>query len=140
MLSDHVCVCSVTQPSLTLCNPMDCSPQALLSMRFPRQGYCSGLPFPSPGDLPGPGLNLLHWQADSLPLSHVERACPVSRRLDKTKADLLHARVTSPADCLLISSAASALPNFQGRLPVDLNSDPPASLIRSWTHQASAIS
>jgi len=30
------------------------------------------LPFPSPGDLPDPGidLHLLHWQADSLPLSH----------------------------------------------------------------------
>ena len=26
--------------------------QALLSMRFPRQGYWSGMPFPSPGDLP----------------------------------------------------------------------------------------
>ena len=26
--------------------------QALWSMRFPRQEYCSGLPFPSPGDLP----------------------------------------------------------------------------------------
>ena len=26
--------------------------QAPLSMAFPRQEYCSGLPFPSPGDLP----------------------------------------------------------------------------------------
>ena len=30
--------------------------QALLSMEFPRQEYWSGLPFPSPGDLPGPGI------------------------------------------------------------------------------------
>ena len=29
----------------------------------------SGLPFPSPGYLPDPGL-ILHWQVDSLPLSH----------------------------------------------------------------------
>ena len=31
-----------------------------------------GVPFPSPGDLPDPGieLHLLHWQAVSLPLSH----------------------------------------------------------------------
>ena len=34
--------------------------------------YWSGLPFPSSGDLPAPGLNLhplcfLHWQVDSLP-------------------------------------------------------------------------
>ena len=25
-------------------------------MEFPRQEYCSGLPFPSPGDLPDPGI------------------------------------------------------------------------------------
>ena len=35
------------------CSPMDCSPQAPLSMKFSRQEYWSGLPFPSPGDLPG---------------------------------------------------------------------------------------
>ena len=46
--------------------------QAPPSMGFSRQEYWSGLPFPSPGDLPDPGSNpcllcLLHWQADSLP-------------------------------------------------------------------------
>ena len=30
--------------------------QAPLSMAFPRQEYCSTLPFPSPGDLPHPGM------------------------------------------------------------------------------------
>ena len=30
--------------------------QAPLSMRFSRQEYWSGLPFPSPGDLPNPGI------------------------------------------------------------------------------------
>ena len=30
--------------------------QAPLSMRFPRSEYWSGLPFPSPGDLPNPGI------------------------------------------------------------------------------------
>ena len=30
--------------------------QALLSMGFPRKEYWSGLPFPSPGDLPHPGI------------------------------------------------------------------------------------
>ena len=30
--------------------------QVPLSMGFPRQEYCSGLPFPSPGDLPDPGI------------------------------------------------------------------------------------
>ena len=30
--------------------------QAPLSMGFYRQEYCSRLPFPSPGDLPNPGM------------------------------------------------------------------------------------
>ena len=32
--------------------------QAPLSMEFPRQEYWCGLPFPSPGDLPDPGIEL----------------------------------------------------------------------------------
>ena len=46
--------------------------QAPLSMGFPRQEYWSGLPFPSPGDLPDPGIEPMSsaLQADSLPLSH----------------------------------------------------------------------
>ena len=32
--------------------------QALLSMAFLREGYWGGLPSPSPGDLPTPGLRL----------------------------------------------------------------------------------
>ena len=30
--------------------------QAALTMGFSRQEYCSGLPFPSPGNLPDPGI------------------------------------------------------------------------------------
>ena len=40
----------------TPCDPMDQTP---LSMGFPKQEYWSGLPFPSPGDLPDPGIELL---------------------------------------------------------------------------------
>ena len=44
----------------TLCNPMDyVACQAPLSMGFSRQEYWSGLPFPSPGDLPDLGITLL---------------------------------------------------------------------------------
>ena len=46
----------VTQLCTTLCDLMDCNPQALLYMRFLRQEYWSGLPFPSPQDLPDPGI------------------------------------------------------------------------------------
>ena len=43
--------------------------QAPLPMGFSRQEYWSGLPFPSPGDLPDPGIEpmSLALQADSLP-------------------------------------------------------------------------
>ena len=42
--------------------------QAPLSMGFPRQEYWKGLPFPSPGDLPDPGIEPKSpaLQADSL--------------------------------------------------------------------------
>ena len=48
---------------------------APLSMEFSRQKYQSGLPFPSPWDLPDPGIKpmYLHWQVNSLPLSHQVR-------------------------------------------------------------------
>ena len=47
--------------------------QAPLSVGFLRQEYWSGLLFPSPEDLPNPGikLHLLHWQEASLLLSHL---------------------------------------------------------------------
>ena len=48
---------------------MDCSPSVPLSMGFSRQEYRSWLPFPSPGDLPDPGIEpgSPALQADSLP-------------------------------------------------------------------------
>ena len=36
--------------------PQTIAHQAPLSMGFPRQKYWSGLTFPSPGDLPDPGM------------------------------------------------------------------------------------
>ena len=46
----------IAQSCLTLCNIMDYRLQAPLSMEFSRQEYWSGLPFPSPGDLPDPWI------------------------------------------------------------------------------------
>ena len=40
----------------TVGDPVDCRPQAPLSMGFSRQEYWSGLPCPLPGDLPDPGI------------------------------------------------------------------------------------
>ena len=56
----------VTQSCLTVCNPIDYSPPGL---GFSRQEYWSGLPFPSPGDLPDPGIEpgSPALQAEALP-------------------------------------------------------------------------
>ena len=66
--------CLVTKLCLTLRTQQTVAHQAPLSMGFPRQEFWSGLPFPSQGILSTQGLNLhlLHWQAESLPLSHPE--------------------------------------------------------------------
>ena len=48
-----ICYCCLVGKSCpALCNPMDCSCQAPLSMGFSRQEYWSGMSFPPPGDLP----------------------------------------------------------------------------------------
>ena len=49
--------------------PWTAAYQATPSMEFSRQEYWSGLPFPSPGDLPDPGIKLRSpaLQADALP-------------------------------------------------------------------------
>ena len=60
-------------PVRLFATPWTVALRAPLSMGFPSQKYWSGLPFPSPGDLPYPRIDphLLHWEVDSLPLSHL---------------------------------------------------------------------
>ena len=60
-----VCVCLAAQSCPTLTTPWTVARQAPPSMEFSRQEYCSGLPFPSPGDLSNPGIEpaspFHHW-------------------------------------------------------------------------------
>ena len=39
---------------------------APLSMGFPRQEHCSGLPFPIPGDFPDPGIESASLESPAL--------------------------------------------------------------------------
>ena len=59
----------VAKLCLSLATPWTVDHQAPLPMGFSRQAYWSGLPFPSPGDLPNPGIEpgSPALQADSLP-------------------------------------------------------------------------
>ena len=49
-------MCVVAQLCLTLCDPMDCSPQAPLSMGIVQARILEGLSCPSPGYLPNPRI------------------------------------------------------------------------------------
>ena len=62
----YVYVLSCVQLFVT---PWTVACQALLSIKLSRQEYWSGLPFPSPGDLPYPGIEPLApaLPTDSLP-------------------------------------------------------------------------
>ena len=51
----NVCMCMLSGGQL-LVTPWTVAYQAPLSLGFSRQEYWSGLPFPSPGDLPDPGI------------------------------------------------------------------------------------
>ena len=63
--------CLVAKSCLTAI-PWTVVRQFPLSMGFPRQEYWSGLPSPSPGDLPCPGIEQTSTlQVDSLSLSHL---------------------------------------------------------------------
>ena len=46
--------------------PWTAAPQAPPSMGFSRQEYWSGLPCPSPGDLPDPGIELMSPMSPAL--------------------------------------------------------------------------
>ena len=59
--------------------------QASPSMGFSRQEYRSGLPFPSPGDLPNSGIGLRSpaLQADALPSEPPRKPPKIVRFLNK---------------------------------------------------------
>ena len=57
----------VAQSCLTLVTPPTAARQAPVSMGFTKQENLSGLPFPSPGALPNPGIKFWSpvWQVSS---------------------------------------------------------------------------
>ena len=68
-----MCVCAKSLSCVQLfATPWSVARQTSLSMGFSRQVYCSGLPCPSPRDLPNPGIKSISpaLQMDSLLLSY----------------------------------------------------------------------
>ena len=75
------------------------------SMGFSRQEYWRGLPFPSPGDLPSPGIEPAPpaLQMGSLPLSHQESPMRILPQYKQMMCPLANAS-------LFISSSAPTTP------------------------------
>ena len=69
-LLSHVCMSA--HSCLTLCDPLDCIPPGSSPWDFPGKNTRGGSHVLLQGNFLTQGLNphLLHWQADSLPLSH----------------------------------------------------------------------
>ena len=106
-LCRYVCVHAQSLSCVLLfATPWTIAYQAPLPMEFSRQEYWSGLPFPTPGDLPDQGLNLcllclLHWQADSLPLYYLGCPCVYIYGLVAKSCPAL----CDPMDCSLPASS-----------------------------------
>ena len=74
-------ILTLFQPHGLLWSPWTLTHQTPLSMGFPRHKYWSGLPFPSPGDHPHPGIKpgvllgrriLYHWATWEAPCLKME--------------------------------------------------------------------
>ena len=100
-MSFQGCACLVTQA-----DSLPVAHLAPLSMGFSRQEHWSGLPFPSPGDLPNLGIELGSptWQADSL-LSEPPGEPSISR-LKAVKGTVQVLNLRSHAACFNAGSAS----------------------------------
>ena len=83
--SPYICICIHLHAQLLsrvwlFCDPMTCSPPGSSVHGILPQEYRSGLPFPSPGDLPSPEMEPMSSETPalvggSLSLSHLGSAC-----------------------------------------------------------------
>ena len=84
----NVCVCSATRSYLTLCDPMDHKlPGSSVHGIFASKNTGAGCHFLLQGIFPTQESNphLLHWQADSLPLSHLGSPGVLSANIQTNK-------------------------------------------------------
>ena len=92
-------MCVIAKSCLALCDPLDYSPRAPLSMRFSRKEYWSELPFPPPGYLPDPGIEPIHLAVEAQNLNwKITREAPRMSHF-KSKTDKLFS--THPPDLFI---------------------------------------
>ena len=75
MLHSFLCAYSVSQSCPILCDPMDCSPPGSSVQGILQARALEWVPFPSPGDLPDPGIEPTSpsLEVDSLPSEPPEK-------------------------------------------------------------------
>ena len=98
----NYCCCSIAKSCLTLATPWTVARQAPPSMAFPRQEYWSGLPFPSPGDLPHPRIEPRSPELQTV-------SCVQSPELQQILYQLSHQGNLSCCCCLLTKSCLTLL-------------------------------
>ena len=118
--------------------PWSVAHQAPLSMGFSRQEYWSGLPGILPRDRHDPGieltsLHLLHWQVDSLPLSHL-RSPILSIKVKESEGVQSCPTLCDPIECSPPGSSVHGI--FQVRMlePVAMPSSRGSSQPMDQTH------
>ena len=108
---------SVTKCFPTLCNPMDCSLPASSVRGISQARTLEWLPFPPP-EVPTQGLNssllcVLHWQVDSLPLSHLGSPLMFLLLLLLLLSRSVMSDSSDPMDCSLPGSSVHGI--FQAK-------------------------
>ena len=83
--------CQSLSPVWLSATPWTVAHPVPLSMGFSRQEYWSGLPVPSPGDLPDPGMKprCPTWQADSLPSEPPGKPCNTQPTVNSSSQPVL---------------------------------------------------
>ena len=93
----------------TLCDSLDFASPRQSPLEFCRQEYWSSLPFPPPGDLPGPGMEPesgviiteIKCTINVTPLNHPETITPCPRSMEKLPSTKTVPGVKKAGDCCI---------------------------------------
>ena len=100
---EHTSACVCAQSCPTLCDPLDRTRQAPLSLGFSRQEHCSRLLCPSPGDLPNPGIEPTSPEYPALAGGFFTTSIPWEAQIpvkeSESEISLLYLTLCDPMDC-----------------------------------------
>ena len=110
---EHTSACVCAQSCPTLCDPLDRTRQAPLSLGFSRQEHCSRLLCPSPGDLPNPGIEPTSPEYPALAGGFFTTSIPWEAQIpvkeSESEVSLLYLTLCDPMDCNPPSSSVHGI-------------------------------